>query len=132
MIIQQQSNIAITTMIQYTKHPYHAFTPLPSTLTQASSSYRARVFRGVYVCFSSPIFRCIRSPCPNSLAMAATTKPGTPRIFLTRSAATSLMHRDAPGRFTLDCIQNLISLGSGDTDRKIGSGLRSRHSLLKA
>ena len=70
MIIQQQSNIAITTIIQYTKHPYHAFTPLPSTLTQASSSYRARVFRGVYVCFSSPIFRCIRSH-PAGLLLAA-------------------------------------------------------------
>ena len=58
MIIQQQSNIAITTIIQYTKHPYHAFTPLPSTrvviprlgesslfrLSTSAVTRRARVF----------------------------------------------------------------------------------------
>ena len=31
MIIQPHSNIAITTIIQYPTHPYHALTPLPST-----------------------------------------------------------------------------------------------------
>ena len=31
MIIQQQSNIAIKTIIQNPKHPYRAYTPLPST-----------------------------------------------------------------------------------------------------